>query len=144
MQFDVDIYNFADDNSLYSIEDNFKEVKTMLKKNFRLLQECLYENHMVLNPGKCHYLIIHKDIANESFELGKKTLHAEVEQKLFVIIIDKDLNFQSHRKSIIKKSNRKLGTLIRVAPLMNDCKKKDSSIIFRCSGYLALELQTIK
>ena len=29
---DVYICNFADDNSLYSIEDNFKEVKTMLKK----------------------------------------------------------------------------------------------------------------
>ena len=28
------ICNFADDNSLYSIEDNFQEVKTMLKKNF--------------------------------------------------------------------------------------------------------------
>ena len=32
------ICNFANDNSLYSIEDNFKEVKTMLKKNFELLQ----------------------------------------------------------------------------------------------------------
>ena len=30
------ICNFADGNSVYSIEDNFKEVKTMLrKKNFR-------------------------------------------------------------------------------------------------------------
>ena len=28
---DAYICNFDDDNSLYSIEDNFKEVKTMLK-----------------------------------------------------------------------------------------------------------------
>ena len=28
--------SFADDNSLCSIEDNFKEVKTILKKNFGL------------------------------------------------------------------------------------------------------------
>ena len=55
---------------------------------------------MVLNPQKCHYLIINKDIANESIELGKKTLHAEAEQKLLGIIIDKDLNFQSHTKII--------------------------------------------
>ena len=33
---DAYIGNFADDNSLYSIEDNSKEVKTMLKKNFEL------------------------------------------------------------------------------------------------------------
>ena len=46
---------------------------------------------MVLNPGKCHYLVINKDITNESIELGKKILHAEAEQKLHGIIIDKDL-----------------------------------------------------
>ena len=36
--------------------------------------------------------------------LDKKTLHAETEQNLFGIIADEDLNFQSHTKSIIKKS----------------------------------------
>ena len=53
---------------------------------------------MVLNPGKCHYLVINKDITNESIELGEKILNAETEQKLLGIIIDKDLNFQSHTK----------------------------------------------
>ena len=62
--------------SLYPIEDNFKEVKTILKKNFELLQVLCYENHMVLNPGKCHYLVINKDITNESIELDEKILHA--------------------------------------------------------------------
>ena len=49
---------------------------------------------MVLNLGKCYYLVINKDIANESIELGEKILYAEAEQKLLGIIIDKDLNFQ--------------------------------------------------
>ena len=60
------ICNFADDNSLYSIEDNLKEVKTILKKNVELVQGWFYENHIVLNRGKSHYLIINKDIINES------------------------------------------------------------------------------
>ena len=67
---------------------------------------------MVLNSGKCHYLIINKDSTNESIELGKKTLHSEAEQKLLGIIIDKDLNFQSHTRSIIKTANQKLSVLI--------------------------------
>ena len=29
-----------------------------------------YENHMTINPGKYYYLIINKDIANESIELS--------------------------------------------------------------------------
>ena len=79
---------------------------------------------MVLNPEKCHYLIINKDIANESIKLGKKTLHAKAEPKLLGIIIDKDLNFQSHTKPIIKTANQKLSILTRVAPLITDFKKR--------------------
>ena len=82
---DAYICNFADDNSLYPIENNFKEVKTMLKKKFKLFQGWFYENHMVLNLGKCHYLITNKDIANESIELGKKTLHVEQETPWYYI-----------------------------------------------------------
>ena len=52
--------NFADDNSLYSLEDNFKEVKTIWKKNFELLQRWFYENHIVQNPERCHYLVINR------------------------------------------------------------------------------------
>ena len=103
---DAYICNFADDNALYSIEDNLKEVKT------------------ILNPGKCHYLIINNYIINTSIELVEKVLYAEAEQKLLGIIIDKDLNFQSHTKSIIKTANQKLSALIRVAPFMTDFNKK--------------------
>ena len=63
-------------------------------------------------------------LANEFIELGGKILHAEAEQKLLGIIIDKDLNFQSHTKTIIKTANQKLSDLIRVAPFMTDFKKK--------------------
>ena len=62
--YDAYICNFADDNLLYSIEDNLKKVKDILKKNLELLQGWFYENHLVLNAGKCHYLVINKDITN--------------------------------------------------------------------------------
>ena len=90
----------------------------MLKKNLELRKG----GFMVLNPGKGHYLITNTGIAYESIELGEKALHAEAEQKLVGIIIDKDLNFQRHTKSIIKTANQKLSALIRVAPLMTDFK----------------------
>ena len=69
-------------------------------KLFKEVKAILYENYMVLNLGKCHYLTINK--GKESTELGQKTLHAEAEQKFLGIIINKDLNFQSRRKSNIK------------------------------------------
>ena len=64
---------------------------------------------MVLNPGKCHNLIINKDIANESSESGRKTLHAEAEQKLFGIMIIKIYislrSFGSHNERSFCKKN---------------------------------------
>ena len=142
------ICNFVDNNSLYLVEDNLKDVKTIVKKNFKLVQVQFYKNRMVLNPGKFHYLITNKDTSNESIKLGKKTLHAEAEQKLLGKIIDKDLKFQNHTKSIIKKGNQKFITLIRVVPFITDLNNKvlfnsllkTSSIIVPYSECLALEL----
>ena len=77
---------------------------------------CIFTNHKIINPRKCHYLIINKDITNESIALGNQLLHAEAEQKLLGTI-DRDLKFQSYIKLIIKTANQRLGTLIRSSPL---------------------------
>ena len=77
-------------------------------------------------------LINNKYIANVSIELVKKSLHAEAEQKLLGIILDKDLNFHSHTKSIIKTANQKLSAFFRVAPLMTDFNKKVIFNSFNC------------
>ena len=47
---DAYICNFADGNSLYSIEYNFKEVKTMLKKNWTFTSVVLWEPHGPKSP----------------------------------------------------------------------------------------------
>ena len=78
------------------------------------MQVWFYENHILLNLEKYHSLITNKDIANEYIELDKKTLHAEAEKEILGIIIDKNLNFQSHTKSIIKTANQRLSVLIKV------------------------------
>ena len=142
------ICNFVDNNLLYLVEDNSKDVKTIVNKNVKLVQVQFYRNRMVLNPGKFHYLITNKATSNESIKLSKKTLHAEAEQKLLGKIIDKDLKFQNHTKSIIKKGNQKLITLIRVVPFITDLNNKvlfnsllkASLIIVSYSECLALEL----
>ena len=76
--------------------------------------------------------------------ISEKILHAEAEQKLLCIIIDKDLNFHSHTKSVIRTANQKLSALseshrlwlilTKITPFL-----KDSLIIVPYSGCLALE-----
>ena len=45
--------NYADDTTLYSIQNNSKRNQEILNNNFTALQKWFYENYMVLNPSKC-------------------------------------------------------------------------------------------
>ena len=86
--------------------------------------KCVFLDPHGPKPAKCQDLIKDKDGPNEPIKLGNKTLDAEAEQKLLGIIIDKNLNFQSHTKSIIKTANSKLSALIKDAPFMTDFNRK--------------------
>ena len=48
--------NDADDNTLYKSGKNMRKIKNDLKMDFMILHKWFHENHMVLNPGKCHYI----------------------------------------------------------------------------------------
>ena len=61
---------YADDNALYSIRKSLNMVKENLKINFLIIQKLFYENHMVLNPGKCHYLVLGKRSRSDTINLN--------------------------------------------------------------------------
>ena len=62
-----DLSNYADDNTLYSCGNNLEEVKQTLRGDFQIVTTCFYENYMVLNSGKCHFMCLGKNIENETF-----------------------------------------------------------------------------
>ena len=39
----------------------------MLQKDFRSVNECFYDNYMVLNPRKCHYVCLGRSSNNDTF-----------------------------------------------------------------------------
>ena len=62
--------DYVDDNTLYSIGKNLNMVKENLKINFLIMQKWLYENHMVLNIGKCQYLVLGKRSNSDAINLN--------------------------------------------------------------------------
>ena len=50
--------NYADDNNLFSISKNKDQVKTFLSSDFKIINNWFYENFMVLNPEKSHFMCI--------------------------------------------------------------------------------------
>ena len=49
-------------------QENMQKIKNDLEMDFMILHKWFHENHMVLNPGKCHYIVIgNDDLAQKNF-----------------------------------------------------------------------------
>ena len=84
------ISNCADDNVVYDFGLDQEEVLELC--------ECFYENCMVLNSDKCHYICLWKDVVSNLLQFfGKDIKASELEAGLGIEIVNK-LNFESHIK----------------------------------------------
>ena len=50
--------NYAYDNTLYSAGKDLNRIRRNLEIDFMILNQWFHENHMTVNPGKCHYMAI--------------------------------------------------------------------------------------
>ena len=69
--------------------------------DFMILQKWFYENHIVLNPGKCHYIVIDDNDPFYKMILNNNEISGSNEEKLSGILFDSKLNFiKSHCKKL--------------------------------------------
>ena len=52
------ICNYAVDNTLYSANKNISQVISHLSNGFEISTKWFYDNYMVLNPYKCHFMTL--------------------------------------------------------------------------------------
>ena len=90
------------------------KIKNDLKMDFMILQKWFDENHMVLNPGKCHYIVIGDDDPSHKIILNNSEIASSNEEKLLGNLLDSKLNFDSHITSLCKKAGQKLSALARI------------------------------
>ena len=81
--------NYADDNTLYTFGDNLKKNKDNLRSSFDTVHQWFYENYMVLNAGKCHFMCLGNNAENETFLLHNILMENSKEQKILGVRIDK-------------------------------------------------------
>ena len=117
--------NYADDNNLYAIGNDKEETKRALFKDLQAVINWFYENYMILNTEKCHYICMGKDVdENETLQiLGQQKMINCKEVEILGIKIDRKLSFHQHIKSMSKKPGQKLSSFLRISPyLKNDLK----------------------
>ena len=79
---------------------------------------------MVLNAKKCHYMCFGTSIENDDFTLDGIKLPNSCEEKILGVIIDNELKFDPHIRSMCKKAAQKLRELNRISPLLDPEKKR--------------------
>ena len=79
--------NYADNNTLYTFGDNLKKIKDNLRYSFDTVHQWFYENDMVLNAGKCHFMCLVNTAENETFLFHNILKESSKEQKIIAVTI---------------------------------------------------------
>ena len=115
--------NYADENTLYACHQTLDDVIVALRRDFSKLSEWFHKNSMVLNPEKCHFMVLGtKD--NIDFTHDGVVIKNSSQVKILGILIDNKLSFKNHIDQICKVANQKLNALNRVSGYMNLYKRK--------------------
>ena len=118
------ISNYADDNTLYALGDNLEDVKGNLLLDFQIVSDWFYENYMVLNAEKCHFMCLGKNTEEETFIFNGIVMRNSKEEKILGVIIDNKLSFKSHINDLCKKASKKLAALSCLSRFLNNSEKK--------------------
>ena len=78
------------------------------------MTEWLFENYMVLNAGKCHFMCLGKNTENETFIFKDTITNNSKEEKILGVIIDNRMTFSSHIRELCKKASQKLLALPKI------------------------------
>ena len=97
----------------------------MLLCGCRAVNNWFYENIMILNPEKCHFMSIGKDTCDEDiFYYDNLTHKNSKEEEILGISRDRKLTLHQHIKKMCRKAGEKLSALQRLPPYLDTNKRK--------------------
>ena len=118
--------NYADDNTTYTVEKDIMTLLKTLERDTYTVLNWFRFNQMKPNQGKCHLIVAdgsHKNYQSKSFVyLENAFLESEDIVKLLGILIDKELKFEDHIRSLLKEGNGKLHALMCVSKYLTQEK----------------------
>ena len=101
--------NHTYDNNLFTTGTDIQLINQMLLSYLRTVNNWFYENFMILNPGKCHFMSIGKDTHDEDFfYYDNLTLKNSNEEGILGVTIDRKLTFHQHITKMCPKAGQKL------------------------------------
>ena len=119
---DVDIANFADDNTPFTSANNTDDLIDSLEKASSSLFKWFKDNLFKGNPDKCHLFVSTNE--KTKISIGEFSIGNSDCEKLLGVKIDNKLTFDCHISDMCKKANRKINALTRIAPFISINKRR--------------------
>ena len=113
---DINIANYADDTTPYTVENNIKQLIKILEQNTEKINDWYGDNYMKSNDDKCHLLITSTE--EISAKVGNHHITNSASEKLLGVTIDSKLNFNEHVSKLCKNASAKLHALARISNYM--------------------------
>ena len=99
---------------MHNTGEDLKLVKSVLVNDFRAVKEWFYENVLILNPSKHHYMCIGKSTESDIFKFENVCLESSKEEVISGITTDSKVTIDSDMKSICEKLSQNLSAYCRI------------------------------
>ena len=118
------VCNFADHTTFYICDKDLNILINRLEHDTSLAVEWFENNFMKLNQDKCHLLVSGHKHETVWAKIGETKIWESNKQKLFGVVIDRNLNFDKYVFDLCEKAGRKLSVLARLSNYMSFEKRK--------------------
>ena len=125
---DVELANFADDNTTYAPRNSLEQLIKLLEKEGKSAIDWFIMNNMIVNPDKFQAMIMSCNKTENKHDLNtNNSIISSVDSVILLgIEIDSKLNFEKHISTICKKASRQLNTISQIQSYIG---KKEKEII---------------
>ena len=134
-----EVCNFADDNTIFSCDDNFENVASNLEEDMSQAISWFKTNHMVANPSKFQVMLLGlKTDDSIALDIGNVSIDVISSVKLWGITIDSKLKFDQHVAKLCQKANNKISAFSRVSNYEKQSRLLYNSFIISPFNYCPL------
>ena len=120
----TELCNFADDTTFHACDNDLNNLMKRLEHEAFLAIQWFETNNMKLNKDKCRHLVSRHKYENGWVKMGDEKIWESAKQKLLIIEIVRNPNFDDHVISLCKKTGRKLAVLPRLYKFMSFKQKR--------------------
>ena len=103
----------------FACEKGLNSLISRLEHDSLLATEWFENNYMKLNQEKCQLLVSGNKFENVWAKVGRAKIWESPKQKLLVVVIDRNLNFNEYVSSLCRKAGKKLSALARLSHFMS-------------------------